>query len=292
MRTLLAPMLLAPFLFGCPSMPPPASRVPSAEAAVERLRATGACGTGIQASAKIDHFGEHGRIRGDLLMFVAAPARIRMDIVTPFGVTLATLTSDATRFALADLRDKHFYVGPATACNIARLTTVPIPGHVLVELLRGQAPVLKHAPGAGQLEWNGKGYYVITIPSTREASEELHIAPRPDDFQKPWNEQRMRLLDVVVRQYGVELYHAELDGHASAAMAKDRVDADGIDPPLPPSGPFCDAELPRAIHVEVPGLQEDVLFRYDQVTWNPPLPEGTFAQPVPPGMPVVPVECE
>ena len=48
------------------------------------------------------------------------------------------------QFALADLRDKRFYVGPAAACNIARLTSVPVPGHVLVDLLRGEAPVLKH----------------------------------------------------------------------------------------------------------------------------------------------------
>ncbi len=296
--TLRAPMrvaiatLLAPLLLGCPSVPPPPSRLPDADSAIARLRATGGCGTGLQAAAKIDHFGEHGRVRGDLLMFASEPARIRMDIVSPFGVTLATLTSDGSRFSLFDMRNKHFYVGRATACNIARLTTVPIPGHVLVELLRGQAPVLKHAAGAGAIGWSGKGYYVVTIPGTRNATEEIHLTPQPDDFNKPWTAQRMRLLDVVVHQYGEELYRAELDGHARAAMAKERVDPDGIDPPVPPSGPFCEAELPRRIHVEVPGLEEDVLFRYDDVTWNPPLPEGTFMQPVPPGVPVEQVECE
>jgi hypothetical protein len=277
---------------GCASVPPPASQVPSATAAIDRLRATASRCTALQAAAKIDHFGKQGRVRGDLLMFVGAPARLRMDIVSPFGVTLATLTSDGAHFALSDLREKHFYVGPASACNIKRLTTVPLPGSVLVNLLRGQAPVLKHEPNAGTVAWSGHGYYIVTIPSTRTASEELHLAPLPEDQSKPWTEQRLRLLDVVVRQYGEVLYHAELDGHAVAPMAKERIDPDGIDPPLPPSGPFCDTELPRRIHVEVPDLREDVLFRYDQVTWNPPLPEGTFSQPPPAGMPVVPVECE
>ena len=143
-----APLAFVLVLTGCPSMKPPPSQMPSAQAAIDRLRATGACGTGLQAAAKIDHFGEKGRVRGDLLMFASIPARIRMDIVSPFGVTVATLASDGREFSLADLREKRFFIGPASACNIARLTTVPIPGSVLVELLRGQPPVLIHPESA------------------------------------------------------------------------------------------------------------------------------------------------
>ena len=100
---------------------------PSAAAALDRLRETGQCGLGVQANAKIDHFGKQGRVRGDLLMFAAAPANLRLDVVSPFGVTLATLTSDGSRFALSDLRDKRFYVGPASACNIAKSGVIPMP---------------------------------------------------------------------------------------------------------------------------------------------------------------------
>jgi hypothetical protein len=266
--------------------------MPSARVALDRLRATGRCEVAIQASAKIDHFGEHGRLRGDLLMFVALPARLRMDAVSPFGATMATLTSDGQKFALADFREKRFFTGPASACNIARLTSVPVPPNVLVDLLRGQAPVLKHEASAGQVAWSSKGYYVLTLTSTRDATEELHLAPRPDDWEKPWAEQRMRLLDVTVRQYGGIRYHAELGGHAAAAMGKERIDALGAEPPIPPSGPFCDAEIPKRIHVEIPYPNEDVMFRYEEVTWNPPLPEGTFAQAPPGGLPVEAVECE
>src|ERR1700704_5334076 len=126
-----------PLLAGCAGarLAPPPSPPPSADAALARMHATFACGNAIQASAKIDHFGEHGRVRGDLLLFAARPAGIRMDVVSPFGAALATLTTDGVRFALADLREKRFYWGPASACNIARLTTVSVPGHVLVDLL-------------------------------------------------------------------------------------------------------------------------------------------------------------
>ncbi|WP_394821215.1 hypothetical protein [Pendulispora albinea] len=285
---------------GCASAPPPASQFPSVEAAVERMHATTSSCVAVQAKAKIDHFGKQGRLRGDLLMMVAVPARIRMDIVSPFGVTVATLTSDGRNFSLADLRDKRFYTGPAKACNIARLTTVPVPGPVLVDLLRGEAPILKHGLAAGlsgpntgsRIAWSGDGYYVITLTGANATTEEIHLAPRPDDLAKPWTEQRLRVLEVTVRQQGLVLYRAELEDHASTPMSTARVDEQGIDPPIPPSGPVCTAELPRRIHVVVPGLKEDVIFRYDDVLWNPPLPRDIFTQPQPAGLQPFPVNCE
>jgi hypothetical protein len=96
----------------------------------------------------------------------------------------------------------------------------------------------------------------------------------------------------MVRQQGIVLYHAELSDHRPTAMAKPRVDAEGIDAPIPVSGPSCQAELPRSIHVEVPGKQADVLFRYEDVAWNPPLTEGLFTQPIPAGLQVERVTCE
>ena len=56
-------------------------------------------------------------------------------------------------------------------------------------------------------------------------------------------------------------YHRAAEEEVFAAMGKPRVDPDGIDPPVPVSGPVCQAELPRRIHVEVPGKDEDVQFR-------------------------------
>lgn len=291
--TLVTATTLAALAVGC-GMPPPRSPLPTGEAAIERMRATTSCGYGVQADAKIDFFGKQGRVRGNLLLYAFASAKMRMDAMTQFAATpIATLTSDGKRFALSDLREKRFYVGPAAACNIARFTTVPIPGHVLVGFLRGDAPVLKHDPARTTIEWRKKGFYVVNLFAPNGIhEEEIHITPAPEDLDKPWQEQRMRVLDVVMKQSGGVLYHAELDGHATAPMAKDRVDEAGIDDPIPPSGPQCTAELPRRIHLEVPGSDEDVLFRYDQVTWNPPLPEGIFVQPPSQGLPIVPVECK
>lgn len=290
-RSILAVFAGALALVGC-GTPPPASQVPSPRAALDRLHATQGCGIGVQSSSKIDYFGKDGRIRSDLLGFAVWPAKLRLDVVSPFGVALAVLTSDGDRFALSDLRDRRFLQGPASACNIARLTTIEMPGHVLVSMLRGEAPVLKHADGDASIAWDKSGYYVVKIKSSRLAEEEIHLAPHPDDFGLPWEKQRFRLLDVVVKQEGWVLYHAEMDEHAPALMGSPRVDPDNIDPPIPTSGPQCTAEVPRRIHVEVPGMKRDVRFRYEKVVWNPPLDSELFAQKPAPGLEMVRVDCD
>lgn len=276
------------------SVPPPGSQMPNAQAAIDRLRATTACGNAIQAEATIDHFGKE-RFRANLMLFAARPARVRLDAMSSFVGTVGTLWSDGDRFAFDDRKNNRFLVGPSSACNIARLTRVPVPGSVLVDLLRGSAPILKHEAQPTTITWSGSGYYVVTLASTRDAREELHVAPHPEDFGKPWSEQRLRVLDVQVWQKDVLLYHAELAGHAPAAMAKEQpVDAEGQalgETPVPVSGPQCTADIARTLHVTVPALDEDVIFRYDKVTWNPPLPQSTFL-PAPTNAPMFEVKCD
>src|SRR4051794_22153961 len=91
-------LVLAPALAGCGcgSVAPPASRFPTADAALGRMRATYACGNAVKAvDAKLDRFADHQRIRGELSFFVARPDRIRMDVFAPPPVSsaIATLTT-------------------------------------------------------------------------------------------------------------------------------------------------------------------------------------------------------
>jgi hypothetical protein len=117
----------------------------------------------------------------------------------------------------------------------------------------------------------------------------------PDDRDKPYAQQRVRLLGVTVRQYDGVLYRATLEGHSPAKMSTPRADPDGlpgdIAEPLPVSGPTCHAELPRDVHVEVPASKSDLLLRYDDVSWNPPLPPGVFEQENPGGLARTEVGC-
>lgn len=264
------------------------------------MRATYACGVAIGGDATIDDFGDKGRVRTSVDMLVARSARVRLSAVVPVVGNIGTLTSDGSRFSLDDVRNKRFLVGPASACNLARITRMQLPASVLVDLLRGQAPVLVHDAPAVTMEWSGSGYFIVRVPSTRDASEEIHITPSPDDWTKPWSEQRLRVLDVKVWQGGVLLYHAELDDHVTPPMAQlppsnamlNAILGQTPSAPLTLSGPVCDAEVPRRVHIDLPIQGEDVLFRYDKAVWNPPLEANAFTQDAPLGMPVQEVTCE
>lgn len=280
------------FVTGCPSVKPPPSQFPTADAALDRMKATYACVNGVQGTAKIDHFSPSGRIRGDVYILAVNPDRVRFDIVSPFGATLYTLTSNGTLFQLLNVGEKELLHGPASACNLARLTQVPIPGHALVSLLRGEAPVLVHDPGAATIAWDGSGFYRLLIQSTRDATQEIHLEPRPEDWSLPWSEQRLRVRDVRVAQRGVDLYHVALSNHEAIQTSAPRVDPEGIDDPIPPSGGVCHAEIPRSIRMRVPNTEDDVIFQYKEAKWNPPLVRGAFTQPVPGGVVRRYVDCQ
>jgi hypothetical protein len=276
---------------GCTAKPP-ASQLPDAETAIAQLRSQQQCAHGVQGTAKVDVVTQRGRVKGDVYLFAVAPDRVRFDVVSPFGATIYTLTSDGADFKLADQEQKAFFTGPASACNLARFTQVPVPPHALGSMLRGQAPVLRHRPTDVTIAWDGAGYYRVDVASEHEATEELRLAVDPNDWSKPWREQRLRLVGVRVAQAGRSLYEADLDGHFRVETAPPRVDEDGLDDPVPPSGPPCEAELPRRVQFRISETSDDVLFEYAEAKWNPPLLAETFTQPVPGGMRVVPVRCD
>lgn len=272
---------------GCARTPP--SLFPNASAAIERMRATSSCSRAIQGEATLDYFGEGGRVRGKMLYLGAVPAKLRFDVYSPFGVTLSTLTSDGEQFALLDLRTKEFFYGPATTCNVKRFTQVPVPPFALVELLRGQAPVLVHQPERASVEWRsgflGGGRYVLEVHGAHSARQEIELTPRPEDFDRPYGEQRLRVESVRVWQEDYELYRAELAGHTPARRRPVEPTPEEIElgiPPLPPSGPPCDAELPRRVRLSVPESGQDLVIRNEQIWHNPGLSQGVFQQ-TPPG---------
>jgi hypothetical protein len=247
------------------------------------MRATFSCNHGVQAESKVDYFGEMGRVRGSTLFVTSRPDRVRFDVFSPFGVNLSTLTSNGSEFALLDFTSKRFFVGPARECNVARFLHVPVPPHALVTLLAGEAPVLVHDSAGAAIEWSG-GAYVVSVKSRHDARQSIKLEPVPEDWQKPWSEQRLRVLEVSIVQQGIELYKAQLDGFEAAKTAGPRVDPDGIDPDVPPSGPPCSAEIPRRVHITSEVSGEDVLLVHSEIVHNPPLLDGLFDQKPPAGV--------
>jgi hypothetical protein len=275
-------LLLGALALACGKSPPP-SLFPDGEAALARMRATYECSRGVTAEAKLDYIGPGGRIRGNVLYLAGSPARLRLDLFSPFGAVLSTLTSDGASFRLADVRQREFFRGPANACNMARFTRIKLPPAVLVDLFRGEAPVLKHAGAPAQGAWE-TDRYVVRVAGAHGAMERIELEPLPADFARPWAEQRVRVLGVAVEQQGVPLYSVTMADHVKAVTAPPRVDPDGLDPPLMPSGPACEAELPRRVHIEVPAEDHDLVLSVVEAAHNPPLPPGVFSQDEQPGM--------
>jgi hypothetical protein len=255
----------------------PPSRFPSARQAIDAMRASRACSRGLTGEGTFDYFGDEGRLRAKSLYVVARPASLRFDVVSPLGGVLSTLTSDGQNFAFSDLRERQFLTGPADECNLEQALKVPVPPEALGELLTGQAPILVHRPEQARLQWES-GAYVLRIDSEHAAAEEVHLVPRDEDWERPWQQQRLRVLEVRVSQRGLVLYEARLDEHRAASTAAPRVDPDGIDPEVPPSGPSCDAEVPRKVRFIVPGAGRDIVFLQREVHHNPPLLPGLFQQ--------------
>jgi len=251
------------------------------------MHATYECSRGLQGEAKVEFARGIGRMRVNMLYIEMLPDQVRFDVYSQLGVVLSTLTSDGKVFALRDFRERSHLYGPASACNVERFTQVPVPPHALTQLLRGEAPVLVHRPSAASIAWE-KGRYRVSISGAHAAHEEIELEPTPADWSLPWDRQRVRVRQVLVEQQGIELWNAELDGHVATSTARPRADPDGLTAPIPPSGPPCDAEVPRVVRFEADG---EVTLRNQEAVHNPPLVEGVFSQQPSRGFSVRYVSC-
>jgi hypothetical protein len=254
------------------------------------MRASVECSRGLTGEGTFDYFGDEGRVRAKTLYVVARPNRLRFDVYNPMGGVISTLTSDGKDFAYSDLRQKVFLQGPADECNLEQALKVPVPPEALGELLSGQAPILVHQPEQARLAWDA-GAYVLDIDSEYAAAERVRLIPRDEDWERPWQEQRMRVLEVRVSQRGLVLYEARLDDHHAARTADPRVDPDGLEADIPPSGPSCDAEVPHKVRFLVPGAGRDIVFLQKDVRHNPPLTPDLFRQTPAGGMHVRRSSC-
>jgi hypothetical protein len=278
---------------GCASTPQ--SKFPDAAAAIARLRSSISCNRALQIEGKVDYFERNRRVRGSVAVLAALPEQVRIDAFSPFGVNLSTLTSDGKSFSLYDLQSRMYWWGPAKACNLARFTKVALPPFVLVQLLRGEPPILSHQPEDAQLRWQsswlGGGHYVLEIHGKHEAVETVTLVLPDSDWSLPWQEQHLLMTDVIVTQARQTLYEVRLGDYAGAATAAPREDPDGLDPTIMPSGPKCAAALPRRLRFVAGDGETDFVLEYKTAVHNPPLVPAAFQQPIPGGVHVVRAVC-
>ncbi len=288
----LAPLFVVA-LTACGATKPPPSMMPNAQSAVMRLDATYAGVTGISGSAKIDYLGDKGRVRGDVSVLASGPARLRFAITADVVGAAGEVATDGVKFQADDKGHGRYIIGAAKPCNIARITQVPLPLEELVPMLWGMRPHLEGPIKCDSIHWDD-GHYVVMMSKNdnKSFSHELHVTPYPADFDKPWAEQRLRLLGVTTWDKESVVYRVTMKDHSATGMAKPMSDPDGLNPDVGLSGPVVSGvELPRTIHVEVPSKKSDVIFKYGEEFLNPPLIDGAFQLILKEGVPVDTSEC-
>lgn len=261
-------------------VPPPASQMPSPQAAEVRLRATTEGCVAIAAEGRFSHKRRFEDVTTGSFTLLAAPnGHIRLDIHQPPLRTIGTFTSNGDTFAWMDWRERRVYVGPAAPCAararrdaVESLAHMPVAPHVLADLVRGQAPL--EAGTHETLAWDRWGFYLLG-QHTPQGSTGFELGIPPGDRDKFWQRQRLRVLRVRALAAGETTYDARLAGHARAAMSEGFAAMDD-ERAVPPSGPYCDAELPRTVTIDVPSRSETWTVAYEKVKWNPPLVEGAF----------------
>ncbi len=286
-------------LLACGSTSPPPSQFPTAEAAVTRLDATFAQVSGVTGKAAIDYLGPNGRVHAELAVLASGPANLRFGVTANVIGGAGEVASDGKIFQAEDKGANKYLVGPAKPCNIARITQVPLPSEELLPMLWGMRPKIDGPIKCDSIEWNGDGYYKVMMSdgSKDGIAHELHIAPTPGTWDKPYAQQNVRLLGVLGwKGSGSDselVYRVTMKAHKATKTAPTMIgDTPGLDPDVPPSGPDVTVEIPWKIHIEVPAKKSDVIFEYSEAALNPPLPEGAFHLNLMPGVPVERADCE
>jgi hypothetical protein len=214
----------------------------------------------LRASATIEQVDHGTRLRGRVYVFMKRPASIRFDAMSPVDTPLAILTADPHSFALLDATQDAFFTGPPSSCNVARLLGIPLPPDAVADMLSGIPPLIE--ADDRRLEWKMKGYHLLTLRSGA-LKQQVQIVTGTLGVNA--------LRSVVWRGKSI-VYDLRFMKRA----------------PVGKSG----HSLPHSISFSMPQESRAVVLTYRDITLDPEIPEGTFTQSPPPGLPVKHVDCE
>lgn len=173
-------------------------------------------------------------------VLVQRPTGVRVDILSPFGLTLAVGTRGDVFWAYPPA-ERTRYEGPATPSNLARFVGAPVAVADLVDILLG-GPPRREPAGPLRLDVTQERTYRLVVP-IEGGAQELRFA---GDTLALVGVQEVRAGEVTIR-VGFGDYR---EG------------------------------FPRLLEVEAPGTGSAATLAYDAVERNATLDAGLFAPPV------------
>lgn len=197
-------------------------------------------------------------LRGRQVVNVDRPDRLRIDVLSTFGVILQ-VASDGERIRAFDRAERTFYSGRASSPNLARFTRLDLGLSSVAGLLVG-APTAPRRTKAARIELEPEtALWRVTTPLESGGIEHLWIDPTT-------------LLPVrteVVAAGGVQQYDAHFDDWRVIA---------GI-------------EIPHRIELSAPASETAVTLVYTEVDVNPELRATLFRFEPPAGVKVVDLDA-
>ncbi len=250
--------------WGC-STPPPRFPITDPAMALGVLRARDRRVERLRAHGSADHYGERGRIRGEVFVFVERPQRMRVD-TRAFGTTVSQLVTDGTRFTMADMRSGRFYTGPAESCVAAQLLGIPLESAEVVSVLAGGPPLYD---GDARIRWDD-GAYLLEVQGPAGRSERLRLAITETE--------RLTAQPAAQRPWPTRALLFDARGERAELTFEDYTEVDGV-------------RFPRRVRVNMRRDNIDLQVRYRTVSLDPELPEDLYSTESPPGLTEVPVDC-
>jgi outer membrane lipoprotein-sorting protein len=257
---LTASVALALMLGACKSGPScPVQRRTDAGQALADHQSSRAQWRSLKAEARVTQWGERGRIRGTVLLFLEQPNKVRFDVMTQLGPA-AVLTSDGESFQLSDLREGAFLYGPTCPQNIARLLGISVEADEVLRLLTGDTPLIEAEQRVMECR---DGLYVVTLTAADGASQEVAFSVDDADRNEPPELQRLQLRRSTERgPEGQRRWEATYD---------DYIVVEG-------------QSFPTNVRFVDDVNDADTEVRVKSISLDPDIPEGAFRQEPAPGI--------
>ncbi|MGH7858997.1 MAG: LolA family protein [Candidatus Binatia bacterium] len=237
-----------------PSPQPPIAATIRSRDLLSRLESRYRAVRSFRALAEMQYRNPRERIHVREVILVDRPDRLRIEMISTFGVALQ-ITSDGQRLRAYHRGERTFYSGEATAGNLARFTRLPLDIREIADLLVGLPPRRDRGGTLRTAFEEPTGLWRLTAPL---ADGGLQIL---------WFDHE-RLLPVRTEE-------VTRDGERRYLTAYyDYREVDGI-------------AVPHGIELDVPREDAVVSLRYSEVTLNVPAKQSLFSFEPPPGAKVV-----